>query len=218
MVSLETLARLPTKPHTDERDFVYHVTLRSRLGDIVSGLASNQSRGSQDWQRMENLMDLVRPDCIACMGISRVSSIYALPDSSVEAIYAKNTAPLKNGKDFLVTLEIEVDPENVIVCDAANISFIVGGIRGRRKARFSKTSVEYAQRYWQASLSLKDFRCSYSLEVNKSGLRCVRKPNVSEQLPYTFIYPEVLVPAPVNPGRLRWVSSSARPVKEYLDW
>src|SRR3990167_9473240 len=218
MVSLETLARLPTKPHTDGRDFVYHVTLRSRLGDIVSGLASNQSRGSRDWQAMENLMDLVRPDFIACMGRSRANSIYAHPDSSVETIYAKNTTPLKNGKDFLVTLEIEVNPESVVVCDAANISLIVDGIRGRRKARFSKTSVKDARRYWHNSLSLYDFRSSYTFEINGQGLHCERKPNASEQLPWTFIYPEVLVPAPVNPDRLRWVSSSARPIKEHFDW
>lgn len=208
------------KDFSDDADFVYHLTLLDRLSGIERGLKPNPHRGkTESWRAREALLDEMRPEEICLMGISRGVSVYAHPDfDAADGIYGANSLLDEKDNRRLVTIAIAVDPEKVLVCDAFDIGFIYP-IRNEAENTwdFSEQSRKRAQDYWSDAVTLKQYRELYDVVCDEEGLTCSRKDGV-EGVPNILVQPEVLIPGPVDPSSLQWVSSSLNPMSRRVAW
>ncbi|HET9721469.1 MAG TPA: hypothetical protein VFP32_00355 [Candidatus Saccharimonadales bacterium] len=214
------MARGSETQHNSSFDYVYHLTLDSRLACLDEGLNPNPGRGNtQEWKEKEVLIDKSRPKNIRALGISRASSVFAHPEKAVaEGIINKLTGPNHEASQHLVSIEIEVNPDEVIVCDAFSMSFMHGAIKNGKKYKFSRETKKQAVEYWTRAMSLSQYRDSYRICVDESGLECVKRDGAADNLPYVLLQPEVLIPGPIPAERIKWHSSSVYPAASYVRW
>ncbi len=201
-------------------DYVYHITLSDRLTALTEGLKPRaipraDNLGDKNW-----LLDKVRPERVRRMGLLRQHAIYAHADPGVvDRIFERHTGgSVTKGAQYLVALEISVNPDEVLVCDAFSMSYIgLIAIKGRKK-EYSLGSNESALKYWENALTLSQYRQLYDVEIGGNGLYCVKNSDGLPEMPYTLIQPEVLIPGPVAPERLKWFAASASKINGYTKW
>lgn len=214
--SLEQSASGAPKP----LDHVYHITLSDRLAALTEGLKPRaipraDNLGDQNW-----LLDKVRPQSVRRMGLSRQRAVYAHADAGViERVFERRTGgSVAKGAQHLVALEISVNPDEVLVCDAFSISYIgLIAIKGQKR-EYSPGSSESALKYWENALTLSQYRQMYDVEIGGNGLYCVKNSDGQPEMPYTFFQPEVLIPGPVAPERIKWFAASASKINGYVKW
>lgn len=187
-------------------DYVYHLTPSDRLESLTNGLIPNPNRGmSEEWRQLEREVDLLVPEWVALLGISRAKSVYAHAEQEfINGIFDLNTRSREKAAAHLVALQIEVTPQDVVVCDAFPLNY-----------RFNPNA---AHDYWATAMTLQQYRDWYWQE--DPWFHIVKRKNAPAGSPMTLVQPEVLVPGPIEPQRLTWFASSARPMSEhkYKNW
>lgn len=206
-------------------DRVYHVTVADRANLIeTEGLETkpNMAIFARDRRlRAKNiLLDSVRPESVVQMGISRDTALYAHTHSEiVHGIYRQSASDTNIGSRHLANIEIDVDPDTALVCDAYLLSRLEGTETRAGEYRFNEFAAKYARAFWEESITLAQFREWYEVQVDESGLWVQLKEGAPEGLPPTFLQPEVMIPGPkISPDRLRWFSSSVFALPDYTNW
>jgi len=207
------------------RDHVYHVTLAERVEMLAEdGLKASpeiDSAGpSEKLQAKNNFVDSVRPDFVREMNISRASALYGHTHSEiVDGIFRKNASRTFGGDRHLASVEIDVDPDKTLVCDAFLLEMIYGQKGSDGSYKYSKESTRNALRFWTESVTLTQLREYYNVTVDQFGLGCKIKDDAPEGLPPTFLSPEVLIAGPeIPPERARWFSSSVLALRDDFKW
>lgn len=201
-------------------DHVYHITLSDRLAALTEGLKPGATPRADNLGDKNWLLDKVRPERVRRMGLSRQHAVYAHADAGViNSIFERRTGgSVAKGAQHLVALEISVNPDEVLVCDAFSISYIgLLAIKGRKR-EYSPTSSKSALEYWEKALTLSQYRQMYDVEIGGNGLYCVKNPDGLPEMPHTLIQPEVLIPGPVAPEHIKWFAASASKINGYVKW
>lgn len=201
-------------------DHVYHITLSDRLTALSEGLKPRAIPRADNLSDKNWLLDKVRPERVRRMGLSRQDAVYAHADAGVvDRIFERRTGgSVAKGAQHLVALEISVNPDEVLVCDAFSISYIgLIAIKGRKR-EYSPVSSESALKYWENALTLSQYRQQYDVETSGNVLCCVRNPDGPPEMPYRFLQPEVLILGPVAPERIKWFAASASKINGYTKW
>jgi hypothetical protein len=214
------------KAHSSQTDQIYHLTRRHLPSQImVEGLKPFPERGEgQAWKLVEALLDNQRPERISKLGISRANGIFAAPEiEHLQGVYVprERFEPDVSVSDIEEAIAIDVDPDRAVVCDAWKIGSLQTDFErllAQGKQEPDELMMKKAKRYWDSSLTLRDFRSNFDLSYTPFvGVSYNFKPDAREELS-GFLLPEVIVAGPIDPERLHWMASALHYIDEPLDF
>lgn len=138
----------------------------------------------QDARDEMALLDRYRPRRIARLGLSRRSSIVALP--SPDAWHA----PQRKER---IVLELRVDPGECFVGDADVRATIIPFAGDKWPSARYRT---FYEKYWEGIVTLREFQRAYGRVETPEGPHWVAKSGAAKRLPQTFFVPEIMIMTP----------------------
>lgn len=200
--------------HQTVMDRVFHVTSSESLGSIQNlGLLPDPERGSfPAWRETERLVDEMRPDNIIDMNISRSNGVFAHPYAEAISRYSMGMHKVTHNAQPIV-VEVDIDPQQALVADAYLLNEVQTHVQHaliHDQDMHTEAAMGHAKAYWKETLSLADFRQYYVPEHTPHGSTYVRSDDAPGYLPYHMISPEVIIPGPVDPKKLKLAESVLR--------
>jgi hypothetical protein len=170
--------------HPDNPNFVYHVTTVDRAEKCLTEgiIPYHSTECSEVALTMDGEYDAKRPDWIADLGVSRLSSVYAHPDHE-NALERRNGGWLSRTQAKLAVLSIYVpDLSQAYVCDGLlNVS-----------------PPHSAEEYWSSFTTLELYRS----QDNPVFMRPNNHPYSDRPTRFVYMWPEVLLTGGVAAERI----------------
>ena len=187
---------------------VYHVTAETFIDSIQqTGLqpelyGADRFDTNNDWGKTEQKIEQAIPRYLQDIGLSRRAVTFAHTDERSALTHYQEVTGADATRDIrLAILALDVDSKTSFVADAALLGVIC------------------KDRYWNSVITLDQLLHQYELYGAVSWRKIPRASALSwNQIPETYMFPEVLVPGGVAPERIAVHSLSRYPILSNKQW